>query len=918
MNERKSFQIQKNIADNKNMIYGNKKEFYQQYNKKKSNEVSKKDIKSLKNKNGITLIALVISIIVMLILAGVSLNATIGDNGIITQAQNAKQAQEDAVFNEKKESILFNAYNMKEEGKSDEEIESYLKEAFSDVGDRVVVSKVGEDWLIVCDGRIVRSKLDGKTENNLISKDNIGTSEEWTVLYDEQGYLTIIGSSKTTGNVNIPEVITYEKTDGTECVGSVKQIGEEGYNVFSYRVGITSVTIPEGVQVIYNNAFYECSGLSQEINFPSTLTTIGEYAFYNCSGLTGNIIEKLENSNVTSVGSYAFYGCKELTGELKLFNNIKMGAMTLAKCEKITGDINLLLSEGLTEIPDGAFSGMSGLTGMPNIPTTVTRIGNDAFNNCSGLTGTLAIPSVCEEIGDRAFYRCRGFNLLSWDTSNSGKLKSIGTRAFEGCNGFANNDLSFPNLLENLGKYSFRDCSKISGNLYLPNNISDIQEGTFWAIGCTNLILSNNTQSFGQACFVISKITTIQFNNKIKTIGQQVFQGTQIENLAVPDSLEILGPYAFYACSKLKNLTINSKLTSIGSFCFANCTNLEKLGNSNNNIIEYLQSTNVKAVGDSAFESCQKLTGTFYNKLITKAGNCTIGSSIFNKTGVVVTINLADGLELKNDGTYLIKKSAYAGATNFTGNVDLSNIRLDNGEIAVISEIGYYAFYGCNQITSVTIPNTVKGIGNYAFAKCDKLTTVKLSDSLTQISSDCFANCGSLMDITLPEEITKIQARAFQNCGLVNITIPNKVTEIQGSAFEGNFKLEKIVFNKESELTTLGTNTFLTCKKLQEVILPKSISKIGGYAFKSCDSLKKVDLKDITIISEGMFWNCTNLKEVLIKDTTKIQSIGDSAFYNCTPLNLKLTLPSNASIGKDAFKDSNGNTLSGIKLEFIN
>ena len=45
--------------------------------------------KKLKSKNGITLIALVISIIVMLILAGVSLNATIGDNGIITQEQNA-------------------------------------------------------------------------------------------------------------------------------------------------------------------------------------------------------------------------------------------------------------------------------------------------------------------------------------------------------------------------------------------------------------------------------------------------------------------------------------------------------------------------------------------------------------------------------------------------------------------------------------------------------------------------------------------------------------------------------------------------------------------------------------------------------------------------------------------------------------
>ena len=90
MNERKSFQPQRNIADNKNMNYFYKKETYQQYGNKKLEKICITNANNLNNKAGITLIALVISIIVMLILAGVSLNATIGDNGIITQAQNAK------------------------------------------------------------------------------------------------------------------------------------------------------------------------------------------------------------------------------------------------------------------------------------------------------------------------------------------------------------------------------------------------------------------------------------------------------------------------------------------------------------------------------------------------------------------------------------------------------------------------------------------------------------------------------------------------------------------------------------------------------------------------------------------------------------------------------------------------------------
>ena len=97
MNERKSFQkSNSNTSINENETSN----FFQQYSKKKFNRIYSKNIKSLKNKNGITLIALVISIIVMLILAGVSLNATIGDNGIITQAQNATYMQSIAALEE--------------------------------------------------------------------------------------------------------------------------------------------------------------------------------------------------------------------------------------------------------------------------------------------------------------------------------------------------------------------------------------------------------------------------------------------------------------------------------------------------------------------------------------------------------------------------------------------------------------------------------------------------------------------------------------------------------------------------------------------------------------------------------------------------------------------------------------------------
>ena len=843
---------------------------------------------------GITLIALVITIIVMLILAGISLNLTIGENGILMQARNAKIAQEDAVFNEKKESILFEAYNMKREGKSDEEIEAYLKQAFSELGERTVVSKVGDEWLIVSDERIVKSKLDGVTENDLVSKENVGTSEEWTVLYDEQGYLTIIGSAKTSGNVIIPQVITYEKADGTEGVGTVKQIGAEGYNVFSYRVGITNVTIPEGVQVIYNNSFYECSGLNQEINFPSTLTAIGDYAFYNCSGLTGNIIEKLENSRITKVGSYAFYGCKGLTGELKLFDNISMGAMTLAGCEKITGDINILLAEGLTEIPDGAFSGMSGLTGTPNIPATVKKIGNDAFNNCRGLTGTLTIPNECEEIGSQAFAYCTNFNYLNWDITES-KLRKIGTLAFTSCWKISNSELRFPKTLIALGNDAFKSCPGLNGTVYCPelDEVASISFG--YCTRIEKVVISSETQKIGiQAFRGCSALKEVEFGNNVTEIGNYAFESTIIENLNLPSTVK-----------------------KIGGFAFNNCSELKTLGNSNeNDIVNYLSNSNVTSIGDYAFSNCTFLTGMFYNRLITRAGNCTLGASIFANTGVITTINLADGLELLNDGTYKIKNSAYTGATNLTGKIDLSNIKLENGSVATITQIGNNAFSGCIEITEVIMPDTIKTIGDSAFRNCQSLNKIQLSANLEGISNYCFRESG-LTSIDLPNTITYIGHYALANSKITDIYIPASVTFI-GELGLGTSTLKNITFDENAKINFY--NYSLAGTSIISIIFPKGIEKIDKGLLANCYLLTKVQfLGKINSIDLDAFSNCEKLQSIDFKEGTEnIKYIGDKVFYNCPSLNLTLKLPSNVSIGKSAFKDVNGNNLSGIKLEFVN
>ena len=245
-----------------------------------------------------------------------------------------------------------------------------------------------------------------------------------------------------------------------------------------------------------------------------------------------------------------------------------------------------------------------------------------------------------------------------------------------------------------------------------------------------------------------------------------------------------------------------------------------------------------------------------------------------------------------------------------------------------VTEIGEDAFFNCDSITSVTIPDSVTTIGIGAFCYCDNLTSVTIPDSVKTIGEVAFAECNSLTSVTIPNSVTTIGKDAFGGCdslekfsgkfasedgrcliidgalnsfapaGVTEYTIPDSVTKINDYVFSEYSNLTKVAIGVN--VTTIGKYAFAECSNLTEVIIPNSVKSIGEYAFSECDSLTNVNIPDsVTTIEDSAFRSSQNIKSVTIGNG--LQTIESSVFCGCSNLTSVTIGDGVTSIGAQAF-----------------
>lgn len=223
-----------------------------------------------------------------------------------------------------------------------------------------------------------------------------------------------------------------------------------------------------------------------------------------------------------------------------------------------------------------------------------------------------------------------------------------------------------------------------------------------------------------------------------------------------------------------------------------------------------------------------------------------------------------------------------------------------------VKGIGKSAFYGCSGLTSVTIPGSVKMIGDWAFRECGGLISVSIPDGVTEIGEYAFFYCPELTSVTIPGSVTKMGSNVFRDCKkLTSVTILDGAIEIGWNAFMGCTGLTLVTL--PDSVTKIDDRAFYGCTRLTSVTIPGNVTEIGDDAFKGCSGLTSVSIPDgVTKIGDGAFSYCRGLSSVTIPDG--VTEIGRNAFFGCNGLT-SVTIPDSVTeIGQNAFKSCSGLT----------
>ena len=275
---------------------------------------------------------------------------------------------------------------------------------------------------------------------------------------------------------------------------------------------------------------------------------------------------------------------------------------------------------------------------------------------------------------------------------------------------------------------------------------------------------------------------------KVTEINANTFASRdKIISITIPSNIAIIGQNAFLKCTNLNTVVFNEGVRTLDSGAFKECTNLKNVKLPNT----------VESVGDNAFNGCTNLINIEFGSETKTFGKSVLaGCTSLTK----LTIPYLPGGFLE---------SIFGGATPSFGAkfvpTTLKEVHLTN-----TTEIAAQAFYYCQKITKITLPENLQTIKNDAFMACIGLTEMVIPESVTMIGTGAFSDCLGLTNIVIKGNIKTISQRTFQRCtALKEITLPGTIAIIEDKAFFNCSALADVHYNGTAtdwSAITIGTD----------------------------------------------------------------------------------------------------------------
>ena len=547
-----------------------------------------------------------------------------------------------------------------------------------------------------------------------------------------------------------------------------------------------------------------------------------------------------------------------------------------------------------------AFEGCSSLVNVDwSNATSLTTLGEAVFRACVNLESITLPNSVDGYLPDMLFLGCASLKTFNFPTS----VDAIGYNTFNGCTSIT--EMNIPSGVTRIASSPFEGCTSLK-TLTIPDTVEklyfDINNGCAALetinFNATNCSFYNTTDSaYFAPIFVNDSNFIVNFGNNVQKIPECMFDSnTKIKSLNLPSSIIEIGINAFKGCTGLTTITIPTNVTNIGEYAFAECVNVntlnfnatacgsfkntgyvfEKLGlnvgttvNIGANVqkipdyfLHYNTNTpNVQTVNFADSSACTVIGGFAFYKTSFSSVNLpdslkTIGSNAFEASGIS-SVSIPSALEFIGDDAF--KDCVLLSTVSNFGN---SSVQLIRG------------FYGCYNLSSITLPSNAISIEENAFRDCSSIETINIPNSIITISNHAFDGCSALTSFDIPESVSALgeyilnnttsllrinynsqhfYEESFEECYVFagagatsgcSLNVGSSVRCIPDYMFSysyGENYISSVSFSNYSDCYYIGEHAFYACESLKEIEIPENLYNIGYEAFAYCVNLETIN-----------------------------------------------------------------------------